>query len=277
MTKFIIDDTRQRVIESLLDTGQHVLVSGQSGSGKTSLCNVIAKNTNRQVFIINCGSTQDARSSLIGNHSLKDGNTHFNLADFAQAIQVPNALIVLDEISRASDDAINILLPVLDFRKSIQVEEINDVLHVADGVRFMATANIGRQYVATRAIDRALLDRFIQFNLDYITGEELFGLVESTGQYTNMHYADFQALCKVYDHANEQVANGNLQSGISPRTMIPCAALLNEGFSVLEVFDNVLLSIYKLNSDMRDDVNKLREYGDTVGISRNNRASNVNF
>ena len=88
-----------------------------------------------------------------------------------------------DELSRASDDAFNILFPVLDHRREIHIEEQDGssrVVKVADGVRFIATANIGMEYSSTRSLDRALQDRFMTFNLPYITGDEMVGFIKDT-------------------------------------------------------------------------------------------------
>jgi len=279
MSDFIIENSREMVITELLNFGQHVLVTGQSGSGKTSLCKDIAGKTNREAVIINCGSTQDARSSLIGNFQLHNGNTSFIQSEFLKALQTPNALIVLDEVSRCSDAAMNILLPVLDFRKSIQVEETNEVIHIADGVRFMATANIGRQYSAARSIDKAFLDRFIQFNLEYISGEELVTLLNGRVKgLDSSNIQEFTKLTKVYDHVNEGLMKGNFATGISPRTMIPCALLITKGISSEVVFNNVLLSVFQLDTSLSEDVRRVREFADTVGLmGGNNATANISF
>ena len=146
---FIIDDTKKEMLKSLVRNGQNVLITGATGSGKTTFCNEVGTEMGMDVSIINCGSTQDARSALLGYFTLEDGNTIWTDSDFIKAIQKPNSLIVLDELSRASDDAYNIIFPLLDFRRSITIEEKNGEsrsVNVADGVRFVATANVGYLY-----------------------------------------------------------------------------------------------------------------------------------
>ena len=39
-------------------------------------------------------------------------------------------------------------------------------INVADGVTFIATANIGNEYTSTRVMDKALMDRFTIIEMD---------------------------------------------------------------------------------------------------------------
>ena len=166
---FIINDLKKDICEELVKMDKNVLITGSTGSGKSSFCLEVAKTLNMKPFMFNIGSTQDARLSLVGSHELKNGETNFVYSSFVKAIQEPNSLIILDELSRGSDDAFNILFPLLDFRKTLEIDETNEIVHVAEGVRFIATANIGSEYSATRSLDRALEDRFMTFNLDEIS------------------------------------------------------------------------------------------------------------
>ena len=64
----------------------------------------------------------------------------------------------MDEISRAHPEAWNILMTVLDAgQRYLRLDEHQDAptIEVAEGVTFVATANIGNEYTATRAMDRA--------------------------------------------------------------------------------------------------------------------------
>ena len=49
-------------------------------------------------------------------------------------------------------------------------------IKVAEGVCFVATANIGNEYTATRQLDKALMDRFVVIEMDTLSDEEEHGL-----------------------------------------------------------------------------------------------------
>ena len=135
------------------------------------------KKYNRPLFIFNCGSSQDARATLIGNTIFKkDTGTLFCKSSFIKAIETPNAIVVLDELSRGSHDFWNILFPVLDStQRFLRLDESEDsqIIPVATGVSFIATANIGNEYTATRVMDKALLSRFpVIVEMKILTGKQ---------------------------------------------------------------------------------------------------------
>jgi len=265
---FVINDTKKEMLKSLVQSGKNCLLTGATGCGKTTLAIEIAEDLGMVPLVVNMGSTQDARTSLVGYHTLEDGNTRFQISDFVEGIQTPNTMIILDEISRASDDAFNIIFPILDFRRDIRVEELSDgsggTISVDPSVRFIATANIGLDYSSARSIDRALKDRFIPFHLDYINGKAL-------GKYiTELHNGEvskrMKPLLKVYDYSHQQYRDSKISAQISTRMVLECVHL-TETFSLADILNNVLLAMYEEDScSIVNDANIIREYADSLGM-----------
>ena len=126
--------------------GKNIMMTGPAGCGKTMAAKSVVNSLDRADFYFNLGATQDPRSTLIGNtHFDSKKGTFFSKSLFVEAIQPPNAVILLDELSRAHPDAWNILMTVLDYgQRYLRLDEADgsDTIAVADCVTFVATANI---------------------------------------------------------------------------------------------------------------------------------------
>jgi len=218
--------------------GKNIMMTGPAGCGKTMAAKSLVNSLDRPDFYFNLGATQDPRSTLIGNtHFDSKKGTYFAESHFVKAIQTPNAVILLDELSRAHPDAWNILMTVLDYgQRYLRLDESNgtDTIKVADGVTFVATANIGNEYTSTRVMDKALMDRFTIVEMDVLTEEDettllnyMFPSVDST---LLSNVAKIATLTRT--ESNSETAR--ITSGISTRTTVELCGLLFDGFSLEE-------------------------------------------
>ena len=161
--------------------GKNIMMTGPAGCGKTLAAKSLVNALDRPNFYFNMGATQDPRATLIGNvHFEKSKGTYFSESLFVKAIQTPNAVILLDELTRAHPDAWNILMTVLDQgQRYLRLDEQDGqaTINVAEGVCFVSTANIGNEYTATRQLDKALLDRFVIIEMDTLSDEQELSLI----------------------------------------------------------------------------------------------------
>ncbi len=218
--------------------GKNIMMTGAAGCGKTMAAKKLVEALDRPHFYFNLGATQDPRGTLIGNtHFKKDEGTTFSESLFVKAIQTKDSIILLDEISRAHPEAWNILMTVLDQgQRYLRLDEHEDAptIDVAEGVTFVATANIGNEYTATRAMDRALVDRFIIVEMDTLNKEQEAGLLKDLHPGVTQEQVD--AIADIASMTRAEIKNDapRVSNSISTRISVEIAGLLEDGFTLAE-------------------------------------------
>ena len=205
----------------------------------------VTYNRTKPLFVVNLGSTQDARATIIGNTQLsKETGTFFQESPFVKAISTTGSIIILDELSRANHDAVNILLPVLDNQRYLRLDEWGGkVVKVADGVCFIATANIGNDYTATRVMDKALTDRFtVKIEVDILSSEEELKLIKVVCPDADMNLMD--KISQIAATTREFTKQGKLSRFVSTRSVVEMAELTVDGFGLVELAEMVIYPDY---------------------------------
>jgi len=228
--------------------GKNIMMVGPAGCGKTEAAKALPVATDRPFFYFNLGATQDPRATLIGNTHFKNNETTFDDSAFVKAIQTKNAVILMDELSRAHPEAWNILMTVLDEgQRYLRVDEdINaPTIKVAEGVSFIATANIGTEYTSTRVLDRALMDRFEIIEVDILSKEKEENLL--TKRFGNK--VDAILINSVADIADVtrrewKSEEGKLSTMISTRMTVRLCELLADEFTLEEAVGVAILPFF---------------------------------
>ena len=249
-TELIMSDLKWKFLVRSAMRGKNIMMVGDSGSGKTVAAKHLVKVLDRADFYFNLGATQDPRSTLIGNtHFAKESGTFFSESLFVKAIQTEDAVILLDEITRAHPEAWNILMPVLDpNQRYLRLDEAegSPTIMVASGVSFIATANIGTQYTSTRVLDRALADRFTFIEMDELDNIQEYALLKM--KFPNAKMSLLQSIAEIsYMTRNEcRQANAKLTTKLSTRAAVECASLIYDDFTLPEMAE---IAIYPFFSE----------------------------
>jgi nitric oxide reductase NorQ protein len=230
--------------------GKNIMMTGPAGCGKTMAAKALVNSLDRPDFYFNLGATQDPRATLIGNvHFEKNSGTYFSESVFVKAIQTPNAVILLDELSRAHPDAWNILMTVLDYgQRYLRLDEQDGqaTIKVADGVTFVATANIGNEYTSTRVMDKALMDRFTIVEMDVLDESEENELLTYMFPHVDSGVLGNVAKIANLTRVESKSDTARVGSGISTRTTVELSGLLYDGFTLQEAAE---VSIYPQYDD----------------------------
>jgi hypothetical protein len=245
----VISDLKWKYLIRSAVRGKNIMMVGPSGCGKTMAVKALVRALNRPDFYFNLGSTQDARASLVGNtHFDSKKGTFFAESAFVKAITTENAIILLDELSRAHPDAWNILMTVLDEgQRYLRLDEADGspIVRVAPGVTFIATANIGNEYTSTRVMDRAILDRFTTIEMEVLNDIQEFDLLKHI--FPKVDTYSLKAVAEIANHTRQMCLGdtGKLSNMVSTRASVETAGLIYDGFSLIEASEISILPFFQ--------------------------------
>lgn len=239
---FYFDEKNWKYLTRNIMKVKNTIITGPTGTGKTEMIVKIAEKLDKDVFIYDMGAMQDPISSMLGTHRIVDGASVFDYADFVERVQKPG-IIVLDELNRAPQMAMNILFPCLDSRRELRIDIAGGsdkrAVKVHPECVFIATANIGAEYAGTQDIDKALFNRFMPLMANYLPFDAEVELLQSKFE---LDKKAIMGLVTLANSMRNQAKLGNIASSMSTREVLETADLMQDGFDLCEAVDYVVLN-----------------------------------
>jgi MoxR-like ATPase len=211
---------------SVNGTPENVLLKGPQGCGKTETAIQFAAWAGLPVLKVNCALIREPRD-WFGYKTVENTSVMWVRSEFAKLIERGGAVILLDEISRATPPVLNSLLPLLDGTGFTFLEEVKQVVKRGKDLYFFATANIGNEFTGTYGkLDKALDDRFaIRIEANYLKASDEIKLLKSR---TGLSAEDATKLVKLANHVrndSSSVFGGQFPTTISTRNLLDAAVL----------------------------------------------------
>uniref|UniRef100_A0A8C5T387 Midasin n=1 Tax=Malurus cyaneus samueli TaxID=2593467 RepID=A0A8C5T387_9PASS len=163
-----------------LEFGEPVLLVGDTGCGKTTICQIFAALTNQKLYSVNCHLHMETSDFLGGLRPVRqrardqeesDGSRLFEWCDGPLVLAMrEEGFFLLDEISLADDSVLERLNSVLEAEKTLvlaekggQDDEENEVELLVAGKKFriLATMNPGGDF-GKKELSPALRNRFTE-------------------------------------------------------------------------------------------------------------------
>lgn len=152
----------EAALRSAMTAGMPALLIGETGTGKTTLAQQVARSLSRECVRVNL-TGNITPEQLIGQvHISNDGGTP--VTAFREGI-VPAAMrrgsvLVLDEINAALPDTLFVLHALLEDTPRLFINETAQEILPAPGFAVVATMNPSHEYAGTRELNAALYSRF---------------------------------------------------------------------------------------------------------------------
>lgn len=244
---FKVEEGIYQLLRRNINKKVNTMLLGSTGIGKTELIWNIAKEMGIDVTVFDMGTMSDPVMSLIGVHTMKvvDGHTfsEFKPSRFSEVIQKPG-IVLLDEISRSSPAANNLLFPCLDFRRELPMEYSfgnTEPIKIHPDCVFMSTANVGSQFTGTHKIDRALMDRFVPIEVQELDFDNTLEALEISCPALTKKQAKF--ITKIYFEVSKANKNYNCSFNLSFRHLKVIGKLVEDGFTVFDSYITVATGI----------------------------------
>ena len=226
---YYVDKRIRDMVTALTKKGNaNFLLSGPPGSGKSSFAEQFAAVTGRPIFDVACGRMQEVGQWFGEMAFSPEHGTYYKTSAFVEALATPNCVILLDEINRVESPKVNnALLPILDHRQRVFVEEIGRDILVAEGVVIFATINEGLDFNGIDPIDLALRDRFYSIAMNYPSMETISNIIRAKTKCSVQAAADLISV----------VTKVNSTKTLPMRDLLKAATLMASGIGLRDAVD----------------------------------------
>ena len=122
--------------------------------------------------------------------------------------------------------------------------EGSPIIKVANGVTFIATANVGNEYTSTRVMDRAIMDRFVTIEMDLLDKESELALLKF--KFPEADEYALNALAEIADTTRQLIKTdmSKVSTIVSTRVNVEAAGLIYDGFDLMEAAEIAILPYF---------------------------------
>ena len=217
---YILEGTEPEVVIYSIESGESLLLVGESGVGKSRMIQYLAQETNTPLLNA-CGHNEVTVENLLGSMTVINGNTVWKDGILPEAMK-KGYWLLLDEINSIDPGVMKVINELLDSRKiTITVSGEPRLVKAHKDFRFVCTMNPPDSpiYKGIETMSFEFMDRFdTVVYLDYLSQEmETSLIMELTG------YSDSKVAANIVQFANtirKAMREGEIFATVTTRSLI---------------------------------------------------------
>lgn len=237
-------------VRTCVKMNQSVLLIGETGTGKTTMLNELAKEQGKELIRVSLNGATST-DDLLGKMLAKSGSTYFQYGILVDAMKKGN-WIVFDEMNACLPEVLFTIHSLLDDdRKVTLIENDGEIIRPTSDFRFFACINPSDGYAGTKEMNQALVSRFGGvFIVDVFTPDREFSVLKYHGISEKVGTPLVNLATKLRKIRDE----GNMNTFVSTRDIIQAGLMIEGG---MEVNNGIRFGILnKLTQEERDDLKK---------------------
>lgn len=231
-------DSNIKLIELAAKTGKSILLIGDTGTGKTSAVQQVAKSNGKKCVRINLNG-QSGTDEILGKTLLKDGNTYWVDGPLVKAAR-EGSWVLLDEVNAATPEVLFSLHALLDDDRKISLVEKDGeevVPHV--DFRFFASMN-DSTYAGTKDMNSAFMSRFPIITKWTYPSEPVE--VEILTARTGITVETAARLVTMASILRKRFKEGCISYICSTRDLLSCGEMIGHGYDLKDAFECTILN-----------------------------------
>lgn len=238
-------------VRACVKMNQSVLLIGETGTGKTTMLNELAKEHGRELIRVSLNGATST-DDLLGKMLAKDGSTYFQYGILVDAMKHGH-WIVFDEMNACLPEVLFTIHSLLDDdRKVTLIENDGEVIRPVNEFRFFACINPSDGYAGTKEMNQALVSRFGGvFIVDvFPTDKELAVL-----KYHKIEDTHSFPLVNLANKLRDMRSKGDIYTFVSTRDIIQAGLMAQAGMNLNLAIQFGIMN--KLTQEERDDLAKV--------------------
>lgn len=250
MNKIHLNIEKETIIEAAFKNRLHLLLSGESGTGKTESLEWFAFKHDLPTYKVNCAVIQSPKD-WYGTKSLNKEGTFYEKSGLFRFLEThDDGVVIFDEINRTNQKNVSALYPLLDDQKTISVPELEVSATIGNNIMFCGTVNEGVRYTGVSLIDAALKRRFIPIHMDYPDEKVQKTILKE--RFPTVNNRHLSVILYILTYTQQQYKNGQYTKALSVADGIKYLKLLSSGVPLTYVINESVLSEYYDGDDGKE-------------------------